>query len=161
MRSHDTMTAGTNPQITATQEISLLGRFTQQRATVLEALIEAEESEGFVSAQSLHTRLLAAGSPVGLSTVYRTLSALAEAGRADVVRDMHGERIFRYRPGSDHRHYLICTECGVSVTLDSVMVENWAAGVARTSGFTAVRHTVELTGICPDCGSAAGSSPRD
>lgn len=154
------MTAGTNPQITATQEMSLLGRFTQQRATVLEALVEAEESEGFVSAQSLHTRLLAAGSPVGLATVYRTPSALAEAGRADVVRDMHGERIFRYRPGSDHRHYLICTvRCQRDAGL--VMVENWAAGVAWTSGFTAVRHTVELTGICPDCGSAAGSSPRD
>ncbi|MGY5125157.1 iron chelate uptake ABC transporter family permease subunit [Streptomyces nigrescens] len=83
MRSYDTMTAGTNLQATATQEISLLGRFTQQRATVLEALIEAEESEGFVRVQSLHTRLPVGGSPVGLSTVYRTLSALSEAGRAD------------------------------------------------------------------------------
>ncbi|KOG37420.1 Fur family transcriptional regulator [Streptomyces decoyicus] len=155
------MTAGTNPHAMATQEVSLLGRITQQRATVLEALIEAEKSEGFVSAQSLYTRLLAAGSSVGLSTVYRTLSALAEAGRADVVRDVHGERLFRYRPGSDHRHYLICTECGVSVTLDSVTVEDWAAGVARTSGFTAVRHTVELTGICPDCGPLAEGSARE
>lgn len=155
------MMAGADPQATATQEVSLLGRFTQQRATVLEALIEAEKADGFVSVQSLHTRLLAAGSPVGLSTVYRTLSALAEAGRADVVRDMHGERLFRYRPGSDHRHYLICTECGVSVTLDSMTVENWAAGVARTSGFTAVRHTVELTGLCPDCGPSTEGSPHD
>ncbi|MYT33037.1 MULTISPECIES: hypothetical protein [unclassified Streptomyces] len=46
------------------------------------------------------------------------------------------------------------------MTLDSVMAENWAAGVARTSGFTAVRHAVELTGICPDCSPSAGSSPR-
>ncbi|MFI9076807.1 Fur family transcriptional regulator [Streptomyces sioyaensis] len=89
------------------------------------------------------------------------LSALDEAGRADIVRDMRGERLFRYRPGSDHRHYLICTECGVSVTLDSMTVENWAAGVARTGGFTAVRHTVELTSICPDCSPSAESSPRD
>lgn len=114
-----------------------------------------------MTAQSLHTWLLAAGSPVGLFTVYRTLRALAEAGRADVVRDMHGERLFRYRPGSDHRHYLICTECGVSLTLDSVTVEDWAAGVARASGFTAVRHTVELTGVCPDCGPSAEDSARE
>lgn len=155
------MTARTGPQAIATQEVPLLGRFTQQRALVLEAFIEAEEAEEFVSAQSLHTRLAAADSPVGLSTVYRTLSALAEAGRADVIRDMHGERLFRYRPGSDHRHYLICTQCGVSVALDAVAVEKWAAGVARTSGFTAVQHTVELTGICPDCGPSAGGSPGD
>ncbi|REK86916.1 transcriptional repressor [Streptomyces inhibens] len=154
------MTASTRLQTTATQEVHLLGRFTPQRAIVLEALIEAEEEDGFVSAQSLHARLLSADLPVGLSTVYRTLSALAEAGRADVVRDMHGERLFRYRPGSDHRHYLICTECGVSLPLDAVAVEKWAAGIARTSGFTAVRHTVELTGICPDCGPSAGGSPQ-
>ncbi|MFH8630456.1 Fur family transcriptional regulator [Streptomyces lydicus] len=142
----------------ATEEVSLLGRFTQQRAIVLEALIEAEETEGFVSARSLHTRLLAAHAPVGLSTVYRTLSALAEAGRADVIRDMHGERLFRYRPGSDHRHYLICTECGVSMPVDSDSVETWAADVARTSGFADVRHTVELTGVCPDCGTSGDGS---
>ncbi|MFF4285727.1 Fur family transcriptional regulator [Streptomyces sp. NPDC001633] len=154
------MTTSARPQAMASQEVSLLGRFTPQRAMVLEALIEAAEAEGFVSARSLHARLRSAGSTVGLSTVYRTLSALAEAGRADIVRDMQGERLFRYRPGSDHRHYLICTECGASVTLDSAAVEEWAAGIARTSGFTAVRHTVELTGICPDCGTSAGGSPR-
>ncbi|MEU9115887.1 Fur family transcriptional regulator [Streptomyces sp. NPDC048483] len=154
------MTASPRSQTIATQEVTLLGRFTQQRAMVREAFIAADEAEGFVSAQSLHARLLTTDSPVGLSTVYRTLSALAEAGRADVVRYGHGERLFRFRPGSDHRHYLICTECGVSVALDSVAVEKGAAGVARTSEFTAVRHTVELTGTCPDCGHSAGSSPR-
>ncbi|MGW2634067.1 transcriptional repressor [Streptomyces chattanoogensis] len=59
------------------------------------SLERAEEAAGFVSAQPLHARLVFADSPVGLSTVYRTLSALAEAGRADVVRDTHGERLFR------------------------------------------------------------------
>ncbi|WP_030801984.1 Fur family transcriptional regulator [Streptomyces sp. NRRL S-337] len=157
------MTASTGPQATATQEVTHLGRFTQQRALVLEAFIEAVAAEGFASAQARHARLLAADSPVGLSTVYRTLSALAETGRADVVRDMNGERLFRYRPGSDHRHHLLCAECGVSVMLDAVAVavEEWAAGVARTSGFTAVRHTVELTGICPDCGPSVEGSHGD
>ncbi|GGP72658.1 hypothetical protein GCM10010214_54650 [Streptomyces abikoensis] len=63
-------------------------------------------AEGFVSAQALHKRLVADGSSVGLSTVCRTLPALAEAGRADIFRDTNGERLFRHRPGPDHRHYL-------------------------------------------------------
>lgn len=137
------------PAPTPPSDVALIGRHTQQRTTVVEALIHAE---GFVSAQALHNALTADGCPVGLSTVYRTLTALAAVGRADMVRDAAGERLFCYRPGSDHRHYLICTECGLSRPVASGPVEDWAEAIARTSGFARVRHTVELTGVCPDCG---------
>ncbi|MEU8972941.1 Fur family transcriptional regulator [Streptomyces monashensis] len=135
-------------------DVTLIGRHTQQRTVVVEALIRAE---GFVGAQALHNQLAADGSPVGLSTVYRTLTALAAADRADLVRDTNGERLFRYRPGPDHRHYLICTQCGLSHPVESGPVEVWADTVARTSGFAEVRHTVELSGVCPDCGCARTS----
>ncbi|MHA7961248.1 Fur family transcriptional regulator [Streptomyces sp. L500] len=125
-----------------------MGRATQRRAVVLGALVVAE---GFVSAQALHKRLVAEGSSVGLSTVYRTLTALAEAGRADIFRDTNGGRLFRHRPGPDHRRYLVCTECGLSLPVESDPVEKWAARIARTSGFADVRHAVELSGRCPDC----------
>ncbi|WP_116209978.1 Fur family transcriptional regulator [Streptomyces olivoreticuli] len=141
--------AGDRPRVAPPQDVALIGRSTQQRATVLAALVTAE---GFVSARALYNRLLNGGSPVGLSTVYRTLTALAAADRADVVRDTNGERLFRYRPGPDHRHYLICTECGLSLPVDSGPVEKWAERIARTSEFANVRHTVELAGVCPDCG---------
>ena len=48
-------------------------------------------SDGFVSAQALHAALVAGGSRVGLTTVYRALAALAETGRADTVREPSGE----------------------------------------------------------------------
>ncbi|WP_223267412.1 Fur family transcriptional regulator [Streptosporangium nondiastaticum] len=108
-------------------------------------------AEGFISTQDLRKRLVAGGSSVSLSTVYRTLTALAEAGRADVFRDANGKQLFRHRPGSDHRHYLICTECGLSLPVGSGPVEKWAARIARTSGFADVRHAVELSGRFPDC----------
>ncbi|MFF3920412.1 transcriptional repressor [Streptomyces sp. NPDC001852] len=56
----------------------------------------------------------------------------------------------RYRLGPDHRHHLICTECGLSPPVDSGPVEDWADTVARTSGFANVRHTGELSGVCSD-----------
>lgn len=107
--------------------------------------------EDFVSARPLHIRLLVPGEGVGPSTVHRTLSALAEAGRADVVRDPSGERLFRYGPSAEHRHYLLCRSCGQGIPVDAGAVEAWAAALARSCGYADVEHTLELTGTCPDC----------
>jgi Fur family ferric uptake transcriptional regulator len=133
------------------------GRRTPQRATVLAALIRSGD---FTSAQTLHIRLLAAGERVGLSTVYRTLAALADAGRADVVREPSGERLFRHRPSQEHRHYLLCRVCGLGLPVDAGLIENWTAAIAQRFGYGDVQHTVELTGTCPDCHGArqAGES---
>ncbi|MFC1433935.1 Fur family transcriptional regulator [Streptacidiphilus sp. N1-3] len=126
----------------------LLGRATHQRSTVLRSLIAAD---GFVSAQALHARLVADGERVGLSTVYRTLTALADADRADLVRTVNGERLFRYRPGAHHLHYLLCRSCGTSTPVDSALLESWAEDTAAAAAFTDLQHTVELTGICALC----------
>ncbi|WP_234544503.1 Fur family transcriptional regulator [Streptomyces shenzhenensis] len=139
-------------------EVTLIGRRTQQRSLVLAAFIRAD---GFVGAQALHAQLAAEGTPVGLSTVYRTLTALAGAGRADMVRDSGGERLFRYRPGPDHRHYLICTECGLSRPVDSGPIEDWAETIAQDSGFADIRHTVELSGVCSGLLRAADQGGQD
>jgi Fur family ferric uptake transcriptional regulator len=125
-----------------------IGRSTRQRTSVLRALID---TDGFVSAQALYTRLLADGLHVGLSTVYRTLTALTEAGRADMVREPSGERLYRYRPSEEHRHYLLCRRCGLSLPVDSAPVEAWSEQVSASSRFTEIEHTVELTGICDSC----------
>ncbi|MFF2080814.1 Fur family transcriptional regulator [Kitasatospora sp. NPDC058162] len=129
-------------------EVELIGRPTRQRTEVLQALAHCQE---FISAQLLHVGLLAAGSRVGLSTVYRTLTALVAVGRAEVLRDANGERLFRYRPDDDHRHYLLCRQCGISIPVDADPVETWADHIARTSGFADVQHTVELVGTCTGC----------
>jgi Fur family ferric uptake transcriptional regulator len=129
-------------------EVQLIGRRTLQRASVLSTLIASAD---FTSAQALHARLRSTGERVGLSTVYRTLAALADAGRADVVRDPGGERLFRYRPSEEHQHYLLCRHCGLGLPVDAALVEAWAARITETSGYADVQHTVELTGTCPDC----------
>ncbi|MGW3102930.1 Fur family transcriptional regulator [Streptomyces sp. NPDC001100] len=131
-------------------DLALIGRRTAQRAYVVRALIN---HGGFVGARALHGILEAGGARVGLNTVYRTLAALVGAGRADVVRDRGGERLFRHRPFPEHQHYLLCRVCGLGTPVDSEAVERWAEGVAEASGFAEVEHTVELTGLCPRCRS--------
>jgi Fur family ferric uptake transcriptional regulator len=138
-------------------------RTTRQRAAVAKALVDHAE---FVSAQELHEVMGRSGIRVGLTTVYRALQDLERAGRADVVRDTVGEKLYRCRPEAEHRHYLICRRCRRDEPLDTDVVEEWVAAVVRSTGFTEVEHTLELTGICDGCrngggpgGTAPGRSP--
>jgi len=43
---------------------------------------------------------------------------------------------------------------GASVEAEGRAVEQWGAKVAAEPGFTAVDHTVELSGLCPRCSLA-------
>lgn len=128
-------------------------RRTRQRTAVLCTFAACRD---FVSARALHALLTEAGIGVGLTTVYRTLRDLERAGRVDVVRDESGERLYRQRPDDGHRHYLICRCCGRSQAVDTDVVEEWADRLGEHTGFTAVEHTLELSGVCADCGASAG-----
>ena len=124
------------------------GRSTRQRAAVAAALAEADE---FRSAQELHDILKHRGDSVGLTTVYRTLQSLADAGEVDVLRTKDGESVYRRCSTDDHHHHLVCRQCGKAVEVEGPAVEKWADTVAQEHGFVEVGHTVEVFGICGDC----------
>lgn len=130
---------------------------TRQRDAVRDALGTAE---AFRSAQELHDQLRHQGISVGLTTVYRHLQQLADAGEVDVVRTATGEAVYRRCAAQDHHHHLVCRSCGRSVELSADEVEAWADRIAETHGFSAVTHTVEMFGVCTDCaeGTAQDSS---
>jgi Fur family ferric uptake transcriptional regulator len=133
---------------------------TRQREAILRSL---SEHAGFVSAQTLYTRLRTGGERIGLTTVYRTLHALAEAGVVDVVRESASAggsgQLFRARPADGHQHYLVCRSCGHSMTITSPAVERWAIGIGHEHDFTDVHHVIELAGLCADCRSNGRSAP--
>ncbi|WP_433342495.1 Fur family transcriptional regulator [Streptomyces sp. CA-253872] len=124
------------------------GRSTRQRAAVASALSEVEE---FRSAQDLHDMLKHRGDSVGLTTVYRTLQSLADAGEVDVLRNAEGEAVYRRCATEEHHHHLVCRSCGKAVEVEGAAVEEWAATVAAQHGFVEVAHTVEVFGTCGDC----------
>jgi Fur family ferric uptake transcriptional regulator len=110
---------------------------------------------GFSSAQEIHAELRRKGEPVGLTTVYRHLQALSETGDVDAIRDDHGEILYRRCETTAHHHHLTCRSCGRSVEVEGKPVEQWAERVAAEAGFIEVGHTVELFGLCPDCGASS------
>jgi len=107
---------------------------------------------GFCSAQQIHAELRNRGEHVGLTTVYRHLQVLSEDGQVDAIRDASGETLYRRCRSDAHHHHLTCRTCGRSVEVEGRAVERWAEQVAAEAGFTDVGHTVELFGLCPDCG---------
>ncbi|MBW1598338.1 Fur family transcriptional regulator [Streptomyces sp. JJ38] len=124
------------------------GRSTRQRAAVAAALSEVDE---FRSAQELHDLLKHRGDSVGLTTVYRTLQSLADAGEVDVLRTDEGEAVYRRCSTDDHHHHLVCRSCGKAVEVEGPQVERWADAIAQEHGFVDVAHTVEIFGTCGEC----------
>jgi Fur family ferric uptake transcriptional regulator len=125
------------------------GRVTRQRIAVSALLREVDE---FRSAQELHRLLSERGERVGLTTVYRTLQSLADAGEIDVMRIVTGEHLYR-RCGQVHRHHhhLVCRDCGRTVEIDGPPVERWIDSAAAEHGYTELSHTFDIVGRCPGC----------
>ncbi|GLZ39597.1 Fur family transcriptional regulator [Actinokineospora sp. NBRC 105648] len=122
-------------------------RSTRQRTAVAQLLDQLDE---FRSAQELHEELRKRGEGIGLTTVYRTLQSLADAGEIDVLRTDSGEAIYR-RCSSHHHHHLVCRSCGHTVEVEGPAVERWADRVAAENGFSQISHTVEIFGTCGRC----------
>jgi Fur family transcriptional regulator, ferric uptake regulator len=122
-------------------------RPTRQRRAVAAALADVDV---FTSAQDIHALLRERGEDVGLTTVYRTLQALADAGDIDVLRSPEGESVYR-RCSTGHHHHLVCRSCGRTVEIDGPAVESWADRVAAQHGFAQVEHTLEIFGTCAHC----------
>jgi len=122
-------------------------RSSRPRRLVRETL---DESDGFVSAQQVFDEIRTSGEKVGLSTVYRNLQGMADAGEVDVLRTDDGEALYR-KCGTRHHHHLVCRRCGRAVEVEGPAVERWADAAAAAHGFVDVTHTVELFGVCADC----------
>ncbi|MFD6434683.1 hypothetical protein ACFWFC_18380, partial [Streptomyces venezuelae] len=90
-------------------------------------------------------------SPPGL---YLKGALLAVAWRA-----FRCTRLYLRRPTEEHRHYLICRDCGRSRAVDAGAVEAWAGRLAESTGFAELEHTLELSGVCGPCRSAQLCTP--
>lgn len=123
-------------------------RNTKQRAAVTAAL---RATDRFQSAQELHQTLVSYGHRVGLTTVYRTLGALADSGALDTVIADDGQVLYRRCEEDTHHHHLVCRQCGRTVEVDGPAVERWADKVAAEHGYVDVSHTLEIFGRCTSC----------
>jgi Fur family ferric uptake transcriptional regulator len=122
-------------------------RRTRQRAAVEDVVRDLAE---FRTAQQIHDDLRHRGDGVGLTTVYRNLQLMADAGELDAIRTSDGETAYR-RCSGGHHHHLVCRSCGRTVEVTGPAVETWAAAIAERHGFRDVSHELEIFGTCENC----------
>lgn len=142
-----TVTPYTGGTMTNTDHLETLPRPTRQRRAIAAVLDQADD---FRSAQEIHEVLRAGGDSVGLSTVYRTLQAMADAGQIDVLRSEAGESVYR-RCSTTHHHHLVCRSCGATVEIEGPAVESWTRSMAAHHGYRDIAHTLEIFGTCASC----------
>ena len=126
-------------------------RYTSGRRSVVAALAA---SEGPRSAAELHAVI---GKRVPLSSLYRSLSVLEEAGVLVPHFGMRG--VTRYELADwlqGHHHHLVCVDCGAveDVALDSGHEERLEAlvtDIGRHARFSPVDHVLEIEGKCAKC----------
>lgn len=130
---------------------SLAGlRPTRQRVAVLDAV---ERMGVFAGARAIYDVMNSESGRVALSTVYRTLQALAERGMIDSVRGPDGETLYRKCADEAH-HHLVCRRCGQAVELPGGAVSRMVQLWAREAGYADVEHILDVFGTCPVCAAA-------
>jgi Fe2+ or Zn2+ uptake regulation protein len=124
-------------------------RHTAQRASILATLRHAE---GHLTAAEVHAGL---DSPIALSTVYRTLEGLRDAG---VVSALEGARgtTFEWTEAPSH-HHLRCLRCGSVTEIELPRLLRVEAEIRARTGFEAnIRH-LGIAGLCASCRDTAAS----
>lgn len=128
-------------------------RLTPQRRLILAALRHAN---GHSSAQEIHDAVQAEYPDVDASTVYRTLTALRDAGLVSETDLGGGEAAFEWLAAERH-HHLICQHCGEATALNHRYLQRLGDAVHADLGFKANLDHFAIFGTCASC---AGTRPR-
>lgn len=140
-------------------------RRTGQRDLILEIFLSTEEH---LTSEDLHSLVHKKDPSVGLTTVYRTLKLLTEAGLAREVRFGDNKTYYEHHYNHEHHDHMICTDCGKVIEFFSPAIEDLQDQMAGNFGFKPTHHSLRLWGVCSECQERAvqlqtappGAQPR-
>jgi Fur family ferric uptake transcriptional regulator len=126
------------------------GRRTTARRVILQILLDADGEH--LSVDELATRVQEHHPEVHLSTVYRSLEALEQAGVLVHVHLGHGPST--YHLADQPHHHAVCEECGAVVHLPADLFDTISTRVRDEHDFELAPHHFALAGRCVKCLSA-------
>lgn len=121
-------------------------KVTPQRMAVYEALMDTDEHP---SAEMIFRHVRRTYPNISLDTVNRTLLTLSEIGAAFIVEGSGDARRFDANLG-DHQHFR-CIKCRRIVDFHHEPFDRIAVPENLTDGFTVLRTTVCVEGLCDRC----------
>ncbi|MBN3766035.1 Fur family transcriptional regulator [Burkholderia sp. Ac-20365] len=128
----------------------LLG--TPAQVAVLDYLQRTEH--GHFSAEEIHRRIAAGGERMNLSTTYRVLSQLVDAGFvANVPLGKH-HSLYELNRGDVHDH-LVCIVCGRVEEFSDPTINRRRVAIGKKFGLRIVGKTLALHGVCAECAARA------
>lgn len=123
------------------------GRVTAARRAVLEVLLGAGADH--LAADEIAARVHASAPQVHLSTVYRNLDSLEEAG---VLRRARlGDGPVSYHVAADEHHHAVCRACGTVIQVPAEVLAPVVDALARAHGFLAEPRHLTIDGLCAAC----------
>lgn len=128
-------------------------RKTKARTIIISIL--SQDTDRSFSAEELHAACVAE-LRIDLSTVYRTMHTLVESGFITKSIHPNGKAYFQYaaQHGMEHHHRIVCSRCKASADIAVCPIHDFEEQIFSETGFTMTSHSIELTGLCPDCKAA-------
>lgn len=124
-------------------------RSTRQRKLIYDILKATHEH---LDVESLYRRARDIDSRVSLSTVYRTISLLKEAGMVDELIFEDDRRCYEFKNGNGYQHHHIrCLSCGDIVEFQTDYARQLRDKVANEMGFTVESLKIDVSGYCETC----------
>jgi len=122
-------------------------RVTPQRLLILEAI---REGGGHLDADEIYSLARRKAPRLSLSTVYRTINVLKEAG---MIEELHlGEEHHHYelREKGEHHHF-ICQGCGKVVEFECPFSQELLRDLGEEHDFEITGIHLDMVGYCAEC----------
>ncbi len=123
-------------------------RRTNQRDLILEIFLSTEDH---LTSEDLYGLVHRKDPTIGLTTVYRTLKLLTDAGLAREVGFGDGKTYYEHHYNHEHHDHMICTECGRVIEFFSPEIEELQDEMASRFGFRPTHHSLRMWGVCAEC----------
>jgi len=125
-------------------------KITTARRAVLEEFARGEGEH--LSAEELTERVQVRYPEVHLSTVYRTLEFLEQAGMLTRVHVKDGPAAYHF--AGDAHHHAVCDTCGREIELPAAIFRPITRKLEADYGFVASPTHLTVTGTCADCAAS-------
>lgn len=123
-----------------------------------EVLAVLRSSREPLSAYGVLDKLSATNRRIAPPTVYRALAALTERNRVHRLESLSAYIACTCEQHADAAVLAICDECGVVEESVATDVMDQLTSHLGKSGFAALRHVIEVRGVCAECTAQQGAA---